>query len=269
MEVQVQTAKFNKYDPSKYADKSKGFTQGLHDFGDKVLKDIGISSSEKNKEDIENVGQGMPSNMHTPESTYALGNMDKMKSSDQIVKENKKASSVTRFNDSIRKLGDWVKSDGKEAAKNAGAKALKLGEDAIVNQMGQPSQSVNLQPAFQGSQISSSEKNKEDAPEVDKETVESNGGIIPMMAQIDSYLYKYKPEAQEEYAGTGMMNNDTNLGVIAEQMNENPLTKPAVTTDEKGNLALDGGRLSSINTAVISELCRKVMELESIVYGRR
>lgn len=250
----METAKFNqpKFDPSK---KGPGIIQSVISGVDSL-----ISSSEENKMDLSNVGHGAPTNAHTPESTYLPGNMDKLKTTDQIVKEEKKANAVTRFNDAIRGLGDsakeWMKSEGKNLASNAIANAA------------QPGPAVQSQPVFGGATISSTEANKEDAPEIDKETVESNGGIIPMMAQIDSYLYKYKPEAQEEYAGTGMMNDDTNLGVIAEQMNENPLTKPAVTTDEKGNLALDGGRLSSINTAVISELCRKVMELESVVYGR-
>ena len=218
----MEVAKFNtpKYNPTKEPGMLQSLISGIDNL---------TSSTEVNKENIENVGQNAGQG----------------------------ESSVKKFNNVMKQLGIDLKEDGKNLASQAIAGAA------------QPSQPVQPVQSFAGHTISSSGENKEDAPEVDKEVVEENGGIIPMMAQIDSYLYKYKPEAQEEYAGTGMMNNDTNLGVIAEQMNENPLTKPAVTTDDKGNLALDGGRLSSINTAVISELCRKVMELESIVYGKQ
>jgi hypothetical protein len=56
---------------------------------------------------------------------------------------------------------------------------------------------------------------------------------------------------------------------MAQELQGNPLTAPAVKTDEKGNLALDTGRLTSINTAMIAELCKKVMELEGQLYGRK
>lgn len=101
-----------------------------------------------------------------------------------------------------------------------------------------------------------------------KEDIQKAGGIIPEFAEIDSFLYKYKPEAQEQYAGTGRVNNENNFGVMAQDLQQNPLTQATVIEDENGNLSVDGSRLATVNTAVISELCRKVMELENIVYGR-
>ena len=151
----------------------------------------------------------------------------------------------------------------KRLGKDLGAYAKEEGKNLVsqaIASSAQPQQVNPISPAFTGAQISSDENLKEN--------IEDAGGIIPMMAQIDSYLYKYKPEAQEEYAGTGMMNDDNNLGVMAQELQENPLTAPAVKTDEKGNLALDTGRLTSINTAMIAELCKKVMELEGQMYGR-
>lgn len=101
-----------------------------------------------------------------------------------------------------------------------------------------------------------------------KEDIQKAGGVIPEFAEIDSFLYKYKPEAQEQYAGTGRVNNENNFGVMAQDLQQNPLTQATVVEDENGNLSVDGSRLATVNTAVISELCRKVMELENIVYGR-
>lgn len=91
---------------------------------------------------------------------------------------------------------------------------------------------------------------------------------IDIFAQIDAYLYKYKPEYQQEYAGTGMTNNEDNFGVMAQDLQANPITQAAVKEDSHGHLALDGSRLSSINTAMISELCKRIEDLESAIYGR-
>ena len=105
--------------------------------------------------------------------------------------------------------------------------------------------------------------------ETSKEDIQEAGGIIPEFAEIDAFLYRYKPEAQAEYSGTGKVNDQQNFGVMAQDLQQNPLTQSTVIEDENGKLAVDGSRLATVNTAVISELCRKVMELESIVYGRQ
>jgi len=167
--------------------------------------------------------------------------------------ENKPQSSSSRFNATMKKLGQELGAYAKDEGKNLLSNAIAAGA--------QPQQVNPVQPGFTGSQISSDENLKTD--------IDDAGGIVPLFSTIDSYLYKYKPEAQEEYAGTGMMNDDSNLGVMAQELQGNPLTAPAVKTDEKGNLALDTGRLTSINTAMIAELCKKVMELEGQLYGRK
>lgn len=216
-----------------------------------ILKGVGgavdnlISSSENKKQDITNVKSfgNTSADMARQAATnpYDAGPYQKSK------------SSTSRFNETMKKLGQDLGAYAKEEGKNLVSQAI-----AGAAQSGP---AVSYQPGFTGSPISSDEELKTE--------IKDAGGILPMFAEIDSYLYKYKPDAQEEYAGTGMMNNDNNLGVMAQELQENPLTEPAVKTDEKGNLALDSGRLTSINTAVIAELCKKVLELEEAVYGRK
>lgn len=229
----------------------------------------GISSDEKNKNNIQRASfekheAKKPEKDKLPGVDLLHGFVDgvnDMLTSDETKKENvtdvsksgeKPKSSLSRFNSTMRSLGQELGAYAKEEGKN-------LVSQAIASSA-QPQQVNPISPGFTGAQVSSDENLKEN--------IEDAGGIIPMMAQIDSYLYNYKPEAQEEYAGTGMMNNDNNLGVMAQELQENPLTAPAVKTDAKGNLALDTGRLTSINTAMIAELCKKVMELEEQMYGR-
>lgn len=94
---------------------------------------------------------------------------------------------------------------------------------------------------------------------------------IDCFAQIDSYLYRYKPGVVDAYNGQekgSPVNDEQNFGVMAQDLQANPLTRAAVEEDNNGYLMLDGGRLSSINTAMIAELCKKVKELEEYIYGR-
>ena len=152
-----------------------------------------------------------------------------------------------------------------KSADNTKAKSLEslfnknLISTAIANDA-QPQQVQPMAQVFSGNTVSSDEELKTD--------IKDAGGLVPLFSTIDSYLYKYKDSAQDEYAGTGMVNDDNNLGVMAQELQENPLTEPAVKTDEKGNLALDTGRLTSINTAMIAELCKKVQAIEEQMYGR-
>lgn len=227
----------------------------------------GISSDENNKFNIQSASFQKHDAKKPPKDKLpgvdllhgVVDGVNNMLTSDGTKKENvtdvssaKPKSSLSRFNATMKKLGQDLGAYAKEEGKN-------LISQAIAGSA-QPQPVNPVSPGFTGAQVSSDEQLKEN--------IEEAGGIIPMMAQIDSYLYNYKPEAQEEYAGTGMMNNDNNLGVMAQELQENPLTAPAVKTDAKGNLALDTGRLTSINTAMIAELCKKVMELEGQLYGR-
>ena len=201
-----------------------------------------------NTSDIGKMAKGL---VNAAEEISSSENLKTDKTDISSNSENKPQSASSRFNATMKKLGQELGAYAKDEGKNLLSNAIAAGA--------QPQQINPVQPGFTGNQISSDEELKTD--------IKDAGGIVPLFSTIDSYLYKYKPEAQEEYAGTGMMNNDNNLGVMAQELQGNPLTASAVKTDEKGNLALDTGRLTSINTAMIAELCKKVMELEGQLYG--
>lgn len=126
---------------------------------------------------------------------------------------------------------------------------------------------TNIQPAATGYQTG----NQNVASDERLKNILKTEDPIDCFAKIDAYLYKYTPEARSMYPDEsegGGVNGDENFGVMAQDLAANPITAPAVEEDENGYLMLNGGRLSSINTAMISELCRKVQELEKAVYGR-
>lgn len=142
--------------------------------------------------------------------------------------------------------------------------------DSLIGAAGNASKgngTTNIQPAATGDQT----ENQNVASDERLKNILKTEDPIDCFAKIDAYLYKYTPEARSMYPDEsegGGVNGDENFGVMAQDLAANPITAPAVEEDENGYLMLNGGRLSSINTAMISELCRKVQELEKVVYGR-
>lgn len=85
--------------------------------------------------------------------------------------------------------------------------------------------------------------------------------IIEDFAKIDAFLFKYKPEAQEKLPET--TDDKEHVGVMAQQMLQTPTTKNVVEEDpESGYLQLDINSLVMTLTAAVSELSKKVIDLE-------
>lgn len=81
--------------------------------------------------------------------------------------------------------------------------------------------------------------------------------IIEDFAKLSTIDFTYKPEAQTEYG----VNDKEHIGVIAQELKENPATE-AVIDDSGKDLLVDAGQLALTDTAVIAELCRRVLALE-------
>lgn len=89
--------------------------------------------------------------------------------------------------------------------------------------------------------------------------------IIENMAKISALDFTYKKEVQEEKGGEDGIDGKEHIGVSAQELEENPVTKGAVSEDEDGNKVIDTKHLTAANTAVIGELSRKIIELEEKV----
>ena len=81
-------------------------------------------------------------------------------------------------------------------------------------------------------------------------------------AKIDAYVFKYNQKAQELYGGERGVDDNSHVGVMAQELAENPITENAVIEDENGYLELDTNKLVMALTAVVSDLCKKIGELE-------
>jgi len=93
-------------------------------------------------------------------------------------------------------------------------------------------------------------------------------GAIDAFSKIDAYVYKYNNKAQNLYGGQKGVDKETHFGPIAQDLAKNPVTNGTVHKDENGYLNVDTRQLSLTNTAMISQLARKVQELEEKLGGR-
>lgn len=104
-----------------------------------------------------------------------------------------------------------------------------------------------------------------------KEKIErlfQNDNAIKAFSNIDAYVYKYNQKAQDTYAGEKGVDDSTHFGPIAQDLAKNPVTSGAVHRDESGYLTVDTRQLALTNTAMISQLARKIEELDEKLGGR-
>ena len=87
-------------------------------------------------------------------------------------------------------------------------------------------------------------------------------GLVDEMAKIDAYLYNYTQKARNMYGENKGVDDKEHVGVLAQELAENPVTSATVEPDENGILEVDAEKLCLTLAAVVSELCKKVGELE-------
>jgi len=94
-------------------------------------------------------------------------------------------------------------------------------------------------------------------------------GAIDAFSKIDAYVYNYTPKAQEMYQnGNRGVDDNPHFGPMAQDLAKNPVTSGTVHKDENGYMMVDTRQLTLTNTAMISQLARKIEELEEKLGGR-
>lgn len=91
---------------------------------------------------------------------------------------------------------------------------------------------------------------------------------IDCFSKIHAYEFTYTPEAQEMMKGQNHVDDKEHLGVMAQELLENPATSSCVIKDTDGFLKVDTAQLTMANTATIAELSRKVQKLEQMIGDR-
>lgn len=96
--------------------------------------------------------------------------------------------------------------------------------------------------------------------EIVDDATERYGSLSKMIEGIDNYVYEYTDEAKEEYPD--QTNNDLNIGPMAQDLEKNPITASAVEEDENGIKHINGTRLALDAIALISDMSKRISELE-------
>lgn len=82
--------------------------------------------------------------------------------------------------------------------------------------------------------------------------------ISDCLSNIDTFLYKYKESAQKDYG----VDDSEHIGVMAQELEENPVTQTAVKTMDDGHKEVDIKELTMQNTAMLADVVKRIQALE-------
>lgn len=86
--------------------------------------------------------------------------------------------------------------------------------------------------------------------------------IVKLFSNINSYEFKYTPKALRLYNGTKGVDEGTNIGVMAQELEENPVTENTVIDDENGYKNIETNKLAAADTAVLADVCKRLIAIE-------
>ena len=93
-----------------------------------------------------------------------------------------------------------------------------------------------------------------------------NEDAIRSFAEIDAIEFQYNDEAKKiDPSGEKGVDDDVHYGVKAQDLEENPLTASTVEEDESGFKKVNPGELTMANSAVISEICKRLLVIEKVL----
>ena len=96
--------------------------------------------------------------------------------------------------------------------------------------------------------------------EIVDDATERYGSLSKMIEGIDNYVYEYTDEAKDKYPE--QTNDDINIGPMAQDLENNPITASAVEEDADGIKHISGTRLALDAIALISDMSKRISELE-------
>lgn len=96
---------------------------------------------------------------------------------------------------------------------------------------------------------------------------EDNEDAIKAFSKIDAIKFQYNDKAKEIYPdGEKNVDDDPHYGVKAQDLQKNPYTASTVQKDpESGYLNVNTQELTMANSAVISDICKRLLAIENIL----
>lgn len=93
-----------------------------------------------------------------------------------------------------------------------------------------------------------------------------NEDIIKIFSKINAIEFKYNDKAHDIPGGEEKgIDEDLHLGIKAQDLEKSPLTASAVSEDESGNKIVDTKELTMANSAVLSEICKRLEAIEKVL----
>ena len=94
-----------------------------------------------------------------------------------------------------------------------------------------------------------------------------NEDAVKCFAEINAIKFTYNDKAKEIPEGTIKgVDDDPHYGIKAQELAENPLTASAVSKDPISDyLQVDTKELTMANTAIISEICKRILIIEKVL----
>lgn len=93
-----------------------------------------------------------------------------------------------------------------------------------------------------------------------------NQNLIDAFSKIDAIDFEYNDKAKELYDEDVGVDTDEHIGVKAQDLEDNPATPNVVKEDEDtGYLTVNTKELTMSNTAVLSEVCKAIIEIQKFL----
>ena len=95
----------------------------------------------------------------------------------------------------------------------------------------------------------------------------NNEDAIKVFANLNAIKFTYNDKAKELPDGKDKgVDDDVHYGLKAQELAENPLTQTAVSKDPISEyLQVDTKELTMANTAIISEICKRILIIEKVL----
>ena len=93
-----------------------------------------------------------------------------------------------------------------------------------------------------------------------------NPDAIQAFARLDSIKFTYNDKAKEIHPNEeNGVDNDQHYGIKAQDLEKNPYTTAVVSEDPNGYKQINPAELTSANTAVIAEICKRLLIIEKVL----
>jgi len=93
-----------------------------------------------------------------------------------------------------------------------------------------------------------------------------NIDAIDVFSRLNAIEFTYNDKAKEIHPnGENNVDNDAHFGLKAQELARNPLTSSVVSEDAEGFEQVNTDELTMVNSAVISEICKRIKNIEDVL----